>query len=216
MPLKLLSFKFAFLLALASGKRRGEIYAIQKAYKISNHGMKVFLKPRADFLGKTHIVTHGKGTFREIELPRLVAQGQEGSADANLCPVTVLCQYINRTKPIRNDKQERSVISFMPNIKNDIGKQTISNYIRQAVVLAYEDAITRGAIEGGKTPHFHPHEARQVACSIKAATGATNGRNLASRHVANSQHVYKPLPTRSCYGFSIRSLHVTICGSRGP
>ena len=169
--LQLLTFKTTFLLALASGKRRGEIHALEQNYKSKNDSSTIILKPRADFLGKTHIITKGKGTFSEIELPHLT-DNAEGQGHP-LCPVATLLQYIERTKAIRHTNQKRLIISFLPHVQKDISKTTISNYIRQAVVKAYEFASTEFPEDEFTLPHMHAHEVRQVACSIKAATGAT-------------------------------------------
>ena len=65
-PLNLLTFKLTFLLALASGKRRGEIHALDNKIQTVGKGNKIILKPRLDFLGKTHVITNGK-----VPLPKL-------------------------------------------------------------------------------------------------------------------------------------------------
>ena len=58
--LKHLTFKTAFLLALASGKRRSKIHA-WVANKVSNLGQweKIALFPSSDFIAKNHLAREG-------------------------------------------------------------------------------------------------------------------------------------------------------------
>ena len=170
--LQLLKFKFAFLLALASGKRR-ELHALQQAFSLSADGSSAILKPSVDFLGKTHIITRGKGTFAEIILPKLPPHPDGVDSDIQLCQIKNLLLYTERTKAIRSSGQKRLIISHLPHFKSDIGKQSISNYIRRAVLAAYQNLAKQSTGETAVLPHFHPHEVRQVATSIKAATCAT-------------------------------------------
>ena len=72
-----LTFKLVLLLALATGKRRSELHALDKEVRlVNNEWNEVVLRPRPDFLGKTHFATGGAGTFSEIVLKSIdSAQG---------------------------------------------------------------------------------------------------------------------------------------------
>ena len=169
--LKDLTLKTVFLITLASGKRRGEIHALRNEIAASPDNDKLFLKPTADFLGKTHMITHGEGTFKEIILPRLQCNQGSGPTDALLCPVECMYLYRERTRAIRTPEQKKLFISYMPGIKKDIGKPTISNYLKQTVIDAYLCAESNPDMV--PRPNMHPHEIRQVATSLKLAKGAT-------------------------------------------
>ena len=60
----------------------------------------------------------------------------------------------------------------MPNVTKDIGKQTVSNFILQAIVSAYEHLAHLTRNVWLEMPHIHTQEVRQVASSIKAASSA--------------------------------------------
>ena len=70
--LKQLTLKTAFLLALACGKRRSEIYA-WVANKVSNLGQweKVALFPSSDFIAKNQLAREGSQSVSPVTFPAL-------------------------------------------------------------------------------------------------------------------------------------------------
>ena len=70
--LKHLTLKTAFLLALASGKRRSEIHA-WVANKVANLGQweKVFLFPSSDFIAKNQLAREGSQSVSPVTIPAL-------------------------------------------------------------------------------------------------------------------------------------------------
>ena len=70
--LKHLTLKTAFLLALASGKRRSEIHA-WVANKVSNLGQweKVALFPSSDFIAKSQLAREGSQSVSLVTVPAL-------------------------------------------------------------------------------------------------------------------------------------------------
>ena len=70
--LKHLTLKTAFLLALASGKRRSEIHA-WVANKVSNLGQweKVALFPSSDFIAKNQLAREGSQSVSPVTIPAL-------------------------------------------------------------------------------------------------------------------------------------------------
>ena len=101
--LKHLTIKTAFLLALASSKRRSEIHG-GGANKVSNLGLweKVALYPSSDFITKKQLAREGSQTVSPVTIPAsttiVVRQFKE---DRTLCPVRALRYYLDRTKDLR-------------------------------------------------------------------------------------------------------------------
>ena len=164
-----LTYKTVFLLALASGKRRGEIHALDCNVKwVKGEDRAVDLSPSPDFLSKTHIKTGGVGalkTFRLQSLDNLVAS--DDTTERLLCPVRTLKYYLDRTKVFRSKEQTRLIIPFNRGSDKDLTKFTISNYIKKAVTIAYASAKTDDWV-GQKPVKMKAHSVRHVATSLAA------------------------------------------------
>ena len=90
--LKHLTLKTAFLLALASGKRRSEIQA-WVANKVSNLGQweKVALFPSSDFIAKNQLAREGSQSVSPVTIPALTTiVDRQFKEDRTLCPVRAL------------------------------------------------------------------------------------------------------------------------------
>ena len=90
--LKHLTLKTAFLLALASGKRRSEIHA-WVANKVSNLGQweKVALFPSSDFIAKNPLAREGSQSVSPVTIPALTTiVDRQFKEDRTLCPVRAL------------------------------------------------------------------------------------------------------------------------------
>ena len=101
--LKHLTLKTAFLLALASGKRRSEIHA-WVANKVSNLGQweKVTLFPSSDFIVKNQLAREGSQSVSPVTIPALTTiVDRQFKEDRTLCPVRALRYYLDRTKDLR-------------------------------------------------------------------------------------------------------------------
>ena len=132
-----LTIKTAFLLALALGKRRSELHAIERAsVRFAEEGDSVTLKPTALFLSKTHISSKGVGAFKSARVPALPHPPRPG--EAQLCPVMCLKQYLLVSDKYRTPKQRRLFISFRNDRHTDIASSTLSGYIKSAIVDAYK------------------------------------------------------------------------------
>ena len=97
--LKHLTLKTAFLLALASGKRRSEIHA-WVANKVSNLGQweEVALFPSSDFIAKNQLAREGSQSVSPVTIPALTTiVDRQFKEDRTLCPVRVLRYYLDRT-----------------------------------------------------------------------------------------------------------------------
>ena len=174
-----LTLKVVFLLALATGKRRSEIHALDREVgKVGDTWDAVRLRPRADFLGKTHFATGGAGTFSEIVVPAITAADGYELADLSLCPVRTLQIYLTESNKYRSEGQQRLIISYVKNKVDDIKKQTVSNYLKLVVERAY--AASAGDVEVQQLYQMKAHDLRGIAASLKASRNATMGEILSS------------------------------------
>ena len=124
--LKHLTLKTAFLLALASSKRRSQIHA-WVANKASNLGQweKFALFPSSDFIVNIPaLTTIVDGQFKE---------------DRTLCQVWALRYYLDRTKDLRGSRS-LLFISFMKGYTSDIRPATLSSWPKQTILLCYKQA----------------------------------------------------------------------------
>ena len=173
------TLKMVFLLALASGKRRGELHALEPTlYPIGNNWQAVCLKPRPEFLGKTHFATSGAGTFQELVVPALTADPRAEPMDIALCPVHTLRVYKNVSDRYRSPKQKRLIISFVKGRDTDLAPQSVSNYLKWLVEQAYADTAATGQL--AKKFSMTPHDLRGVATSLKAMTQVTTRELMAA------------------------------------
>ena len=119
--LKHLTLKTAFLLALASGKRRSEIHA-WVANKVSNLGQweKVALFPSSDFIAKNQLAREGSQSVSPVTIPALTTiVDRQFKEDRTLCLVRALRYYLDRTKDLRGSRS-LLFISFKKGHTSDI------------------------------------------------------------------------------------------------
>ena len=139
--LKHLTLKTAFLLALASGKRRIEIHA-WVANKVSNLGQweKVALFPSSDFIAKNQLAREGSQSVSPVTIPALTTiVDRQFKEDRTLCPVRALRYYLDRTKDLRGSRS-LLFISFKKGHTSDIRPATLSSWLKQTILLCYKQA----------------------------------------------------------------------------
>ncbi|XDV20625.1 hypothetical protein PO909_025925 [Leuciscus waleckii] len=133
--LKYLSFKTAFLLALASVKRVGDLHALSVSATCLEFGpndSKVILKPRHGYVPKV-LATPFRAQV--ISLSALPASDIEAGVNL-LCPVRALRIYVQRSTAFR--QTEQLFISLGGRVKGlAISKQTLSRWIVDAIASAY-------------------------------------------------------------------------------
>ena len=101
--LKHLTLKIAFLLALASGKRRSDIHA-WVPNKVSNLGQreKVAMFLSSDFIAKNQLAREGSKIVSPVTIPALsTIVDTQFKEDRTLCLVQALRYYLDRTKDLR-------------------------------------------------------------------------------------------------------------------
>ena len=138
--LKHLTLKTAFLLALASGKRRSEIHA-WVANKVSNLGRweKVAFFP-SDFITKNQLAREGSQSASPVTIPALTTiVDRHFKEDRTLCPVQALRYYLDRTKDLRGSRS-LLLISFKKGHTSDIRPATLSSWLKQTILLCYKQA----------------------------------------------------------------------------
>ena len=139
--LKHLTLKTAFLLALASGKRRSEIHA-WVANKVSNLGQweKVALFPSSDFIAKNQLAREGSQSVSPVTIPALTTiVDRQFKEDRTLCPLRALRFYLDRTKDLRGSRS-LLFISFKKGHTSDIRPATLSSWLKQTILLCYKQA----------------------------------------------------------------------------
>ena len=139
--LKHLTLKTAFLLALASGKRRSEIHA-WVANKVANLGQweKVALFPSSDFIAKNQLAREGSQSVSPVTIPALTTiVDRQFKEDRTLCPVRALRFYLDRTKDLRGS-HSLLFISFKKGHTSDIRPATLSSWLKQTILLCYKQA----------------------------------------------------------------------------
>ena len=139
--LKHLTLKTAFLLALASGKRRSEIHA-WVANKVSNLGQweKVALFPFSDFIAKNQLAREGSQSVSPVTIPALTTiVDRQFQEDRTLCPVRALRYYFDQTKDLRGSRS-LLFISFKKGHTSDIRPATLSSWLKQTILLCYKQA----------------------------------------------------------------------------
>lgn len=163
--LKWVSIKLAFLLAVTSAKRVGELHALSVAedcLRWSADGSGVALWPNPSFLPKRISAFH---VNQPIKLAAFTPQaGADELPDALLlCPVRALRQYIAVTAAIR--RSDALFLCYGGRSKGcALSKQRLSHWVVDAVLHAYQR-------RGLPAPQVKCHSTRSVSTSWAALKG---------------------------------------------
>ena len=168
--LKHLTLKTAFLLALASGKRRTKIHA-WVANKVSNLDLweKVALFPSSDFIAKNQLAREGSQSVSPVTIPALttIVDRQRGQDPVSGAGPEVLFGS--------NQRPER--VSIPPfhllQERTDIRPATLSSWLKQTILNKQTNKPLR---------------------PLRPFTVGYHGQNHASLSLESSQHIYKFLP----------------------
>jgi integrase len=163
-----ITLKTVFLLAFASGRRRGEIHALQdKGLTHSRDWTEVTIHTSPDFVAKTHIPRKGTTSMVPLTIPALKRiLGPNMQEDRLLCPVRALRYYLDKTQPIRGTRT-RLFIAYKKGHKGDIAVTTIASWIKRAIIRAYQRP-SRSSVQQFY-PTAHAHQLRSLAASWAAA-----------------------------------------------
>ena len=166
-PLKALTHKTCFLIALASGRRASEILNLsgipgEVAYEPDGTASLVFLP---EFLAKNQ---HPEHPSPHVTIKPLTGFVSSSDRDALNCPVRALRLYRKRTRAIRSPGQRALFLSFNENMTKDIRVGTISRWLRDLIVLSYKCMESSDLSPHGLIPLARPnaHEVRAWASTL--------------------------------------------------
>ena len=150
-----------FLVALASGKRRGELHAIiLDGSGKSDNNSGFTLKLDRLFIAKSERLH--RRFAKTIFIPSLQVSCRE---EVTLCPVRALDHYVTRTKTIRAQSSARKLfVSYKQGFKGEIAPQTISRWLTNAIIWAYEAVAGDG--EKLTLHQVKAHDVRAMAASV--------------------------------------------------
>lgn len=163
-----LTLKTVFLTALASGKRCSELHALTRNTK-SVHGENkgIILSPDVAFVSKTQVKTSNLGALKPVFIPSLDnILGTSDMREKILCPVRSLKYYLQRVDQFRSPMQKKLFISWVKGKTEDIKKITFAHYIKQAIVLAYQEASPQLLEDLKITAHSVRHISTSL-CALK-------------------------------------------------
>ena len=164
-----LTLKAVFLTLLASGKRRGEVHALQNSIdNVRGDWSAAVLRPIPGFISKTQLRTQGLGKFRELIIPAIARAPEYKEDDLALCPVRTLRIYKSRADKYRSPGQKKLFISWMPQRDCDLTTNAISHYVRLLVQEAYESEAQ--SPETCREFSVTAHDLRGIATSLKSLT----------------------------------------------
>ena len=139
--LKHLTFKTAFLITLASGRRASEINGLSGSPgDVAREPDGSFsLRFLPEFLAKNQSPQDPSPVIR---IPPLIPFCPDDE-DSKLCPVRALRRYLHFTKTLRDGKR-KLFISHNPFYKKDIIVSTLSGWLRRVIAYAYEHIDSHG------------------------------------------------------------------------
>ena len=166
--LKNLTLKTVFLVALASGRRRGAIQALSTAHGhlvFTPHGVR--LVPEPSFLAKNQTLDF---TPEPIFLPK-IGSFSSVREDKVWCPVRALSWYLDRTKPFRSHGETALFLTHQSPHRR-ASASTISRWIVETI------SSDKSALTGPGTPTAH--DVRGVSASWALFDGVPVDRILQS------------------------------------
>jgi integrase len=161
--LKHSTLKTVFLLALASGKRRGELHALRKDILHTEHWASVTILPDPNFVAKTQLNSKGAQALNMVTIKALTKDlGTDMQEDRSLCVVRALRYYLDQTESIRKGRK-KLFIAHKKGYKEDqeIHMNTISGWIKKTILMAYESASE----EDLQFSQVKAHQVRAMASS---------------------------------------------------
>ena len=175
--LKILTFKTVFLLALASGKRRSEIHAWTfDSFSRKRDWSQVTFSPSTAFIAKNQLASEGPLAIQPVVIPALKPTLDPSLIqDKSLCPVRALRYYLDKTKDLRKGKK-LLFVAIKEGYSKDISKATISSWIKQSIILAYQKSDQ----EVQNVSQVKAHEVRALAASLAFKGGVALDEIMAS------------------------------------
>ena len=154
--LKILTFKTVFLLALASGKRRSEIHAWTfDSFSRKRDWSEVTFSPSTAFIAKNQLASEGPLAIQPVVIPAL-----KPTLDPSLV----------------QEGKKLLFVAIKEGYSKDISKATISSWIKQSIILAYQKSDQ----EVQNVSQVKAHEVRALAASLAFKGGVALDEIMAS------------------------------------
>jgi len=179
--LKHLTFKCAFLLALASGRRASQSTALSihpDHLSWTRQGVK--LTTKLGFLAKNQTLNFTPSPI-ELKEMKLYSDTPE---DKLWCPVRALKYYVHRTEKIRKDCSQLFIKLVDPH--DGVKSTTFASWIVQTIKSAYKEGTAPGVVA-------HAHDVRGVSASWAKFC------NVPLREVLEAAAWKTPSTFASCY-----------------
>ena len=175
-PLKWLTYKTVFLLALASGKRR-EIHAwTHSSVSSRRNWSEVTVSPSPAFLAKNQLASDGPDSIKPVVIPALTTMLDSSLVeDKSLCPVRALKVYLEKTKSMRKGKA-LLFVSLREGYSKDITRITISQWIKHTIQTCYQSSDTADQ----QVTQVRAHDVRAMAASLAFKGGISLEQVLSS------------------------------------
>ena len=164
-PLHLLLFKTTFLLALASGARRSELHALVRTppsflitTDAASGAKSMQLRAYPGFVAKNQVPDT---VFQPYTIPSM-ALLVPGEPERLLCPVRATALYVKRTSDPAFLQHRRRLLLHHDRSILDTRLSHVSQWIVNAIVLAYENADPDTA----RVLQVRAHDVRAVANSV--------------------------------------------------
>ena len=156
--LKFLSFKTAFLISLASGRRCSAIHALAFKGIATEPDGSMSIRFIPEFLAKNQPVGV---RARPVVIKPLASILCDDDEDIALCPVRALKMYLRRNKFLRSPAKRRLFVSIREDKHSDIESPTISRWIKSVIQFAYS------SVTGANEPEsMRAHEVRAWVASL--------------------------------------------------
>ena len=198
--LKHRTLKTAFLLALASCKRRSEIHA-WVANKVSNQGhwKKVSFFPSSDFIAKNQLAREDSQSVSPVTTLYCEKTIQE---DRTLCLVQALRYYLDRTKDLRGSRS-LLFISFKKGHTSVIRPATLSHWLKQTILLCYKQADQQAL----DLVQVKAHDIRAFAASKGFYGGVSVDQIMQTRHW-KAHNTFTNFYLKDLLGRTMTTIHI--------
>ena len=152
--MKLLTVKTLFLLALASGKRGGELSALtREGFSWNNSKTAVTLRFDPAFVSKTQGKT-GK-SISPIILPSIGEFVGNEPEEMVLCPVRALLKYYFRSRKLGlvTKRKKKFFVSYQSGRASDICSETISRWMKWLIIDSHQKVLAKDLTLSGVKAH---------------------------------------------------------------
>lgn len=160
--LKFLTWKTAFLITLASGRRSSEVSNLSglDSEVVWEKDGSVSLHFLPEFLAKNQTPGDPNPVVSIKPLSSILCPDDE---DHCLCPVRSLKRYRKFTRTLRSPSQRKLFISMNPSYSKDLSKASVARWLRMVIVRAYSSTPSDSLL----SPRAHETRAWSTSLAFK-------------------------------------------------